>query len=869
MESIGIKLADGSFYPILEDGKPEKKNLALTTVKDNQTTVHVDLYRSQSGSMDDAEYVDTLEITNLNPHGNGEPSLTLDIELDNENKLNARINDPETGLESVKNVTLVSRTPEERSMPANFSLEPTAEDEKPFEAIFNEPKNDSSDNTDMSFEEILNSISEPKEETDSNPFAITKQDVEDLDKIDMPQTEETEVLGPAPNSEDFAFDDIAASQQEESSFDLANFVTPAEDVTEKKMATEESIAEKPQDTSEEVSSEEVISEEVTSTESNFELPDFDSLTEPVQKEPAPEEQVANEQTFEEPAAVDMTDANEPASAEQAFELPDFAEATEPVQDTSTNDFELPEAFQTPTEAVAGTPAEKEDASAFELPEFEEADITMEPASEQLVSSESSSEEVSSDRAIPAETMSEQTENEDFALPEAFQTPAEDTFPDNTFKNPFDLSGFDDSTPTTPAGAVMDDTVISDTSIDNTESDATLEDTTDRILPDEGTFKELASNEDTSEPVSLSEMPSEENAFNLPDFSDADTNVAESSTGTSQDFDLPDFSNEPAATDTSLDLPDFGNLDSPNDSLFDLPDFNNTTNANERVIEPLGIDTSDDFSAFDLPDFDDDSSSTDFTLPDFDEAETNTDFVLPDFDRNVAQGAVLGAASGTDTITPQNMFSDLYDKETLEGKSSSAYDDYPDNKKQSKVPVVICLVCALICLLSLLFLFVLPTNLNIITRTQAIAQKTELPETASNSASSELAINEEASKEEASKKATSTEAAPSSSEGTSNASTAQSDGAAKSSAKQPKETVAAKENEIVIASVPSQVVPEKPARPVEKLPDTKYTVVWGDTLWDISNAYYKNPWRYTYLAEYNHLKNPNYIKAGSVILIPAE
>lgn len=47
MKEIGIKLADGSFYPIMEDGVPCKKNLVLTTVKDNQTRVVVDVYRTK------------------------------------------------------------------------------------------------------------------------------------------------------------------------------------------------------------------------------------------------------------------------------------------------------------------------------------------------------------------------------------------------------------------------------------------------------------------------------------------------------------------------------------------------------------------------------------------------------------------------------------------------------------------------------------------------------------------------------------------------------------------------------------------------------------------------------------------------------
>ena len=48
MKEIGIKLADGSFYPIMEDGTPCNKKLVLTTVKDNQTRVLVDLYRSKT-----------------------------------------------------------------------------------------------------------------------------------------------------------------------------------------------------------------------------------------------------------------------------------------------------------------------------------------------------------------------------------------------------------------------------------------------------------------------------------------------------------------------------------------------------------------------------------------------------------------------------------------------------------------------------------------------------------------------------------------------------------------------------------------------------------------------------------------------------
>jgi LysM repeat protein len=122
MKTIGIKLADGTFYPVLEEGTPKKRMLDLTTAKDNQTKVQIDLYRSENGTMEDAEYVDTLEVTKLNPHPNGEPELHLSVGLDEENNLTAEVVDPETGKKSETEVNLVSRTEAERAEPADFAI---------------------------------------------------------------------------------------------------------------------------------------------------------------------------------------------------------------------------------------------------------------------------------------------------------------------------------------------------------------------------------------------------------------------------------------------------------------------------------------------------------------------------------------------------------------------------------------------------------------------------------------------------------------------------------------------------------------------------------------------------------------------------
>ena len=126
MRTVGIKLADGSFYPIMEEGSAQTKKLELTTANDNQTCVMVDLYRSKTCSMDDAEYIDTLKIENLNAHQNGEPSISFDVGLDENGELSASIADPETGATSNSQITLVSRTAEERLVADDFAVEEPA-----------------------------------------------------------------------------------------------------------------------------------------------------------------------------------------------------------------------------------------------------------------------------------------------------------------------------------------------------------------------------------------------------------------------------------------------------------------------------------------------------------------------------------------------------------------------------------------------------------------------------------------------------------------------------------------------------------------------------------------------------------------------
>ncbi|MCR5217715.1 MAG: LysM peptidoglycan-binding domain-containing protein [Treponema sp.] len=200
-----------------------------------------------------------------------------------------------------------------------------------------------------------------------------------------------------------------------------------------------------------------------------------------------------------------------------------------------------------------------------------------------------------------------------------------------------------------------------------------------------------------------------------------------------------------------------------------------------------------------------------------------------------------------TFRPDNnMFSDLYDKETLEGKSTynSDYQDADEIKKKTRVPVIICIICAIICIIgALLVLFVIPSKINIFNKNKkAQPQQQPVEEPVEEAYEEPVADLDE--------KVVIEVVPPAEKE------------------VEPEPAAPAKENEIVVVKEAEVVVPEVPKADVKKEPVT-YKIKWGDTLWDIANAYYKNPWRYKFLARYNGIRNPDKIVSGTYIKIPNE
>jgi hypothetical protein len=79
MAKIGIKLADGKFYPILDEYGSTGKKLVLTTVGDGQTSAQIDFYRNGKATANGMDYIGTLVVEELAPKYAGEASIDLRV----------------------------------------------------------------------------------------------------------------------------------------------------------------------------------------------------------------------------------------------------------------------------------------------------------------------------------------------------------------------------------------------------------------------------------------------------------------------------------------------------------------------------------------------------------------------------------------------------------------------------------------------------------------------------------------------------------------------------------------------------------------------------------------------------------------------
>jgi LysM repeat protein len=115
--TIGIKVANGEFYSIIDENSSVKKRLILTTVHDGQKSVQIDLYKSVTKTMADALYIGSLVIDNLKPRPRGEPSIEMVISSNADGGISAEAIDLDAsgGEHHHLNISLSSMDPDLKS----------------------------------------------------------------------------------------------------------------------------------------------------------------------------------------------------------------------------------------------------------------------------------------------------------------------------------------------------------------------------------------------------------------------------------------------------------------------------------------------------------------------------------------------------------------------------------------------------------------------------------------------------------------------------------------------------------------------------------------------------------------------------------
>ncbi len=126
--TIGIKIADGSYFPILEESNSKRKRLILTTVNDNQESVQIDLYKGEGSELLEASYVGSLLIENIVQGPKESSEIELKIGFDKDGTLNAEASDLASGQIESLSISMESLGESAMYDIPEFSLDHESED---------------------------------------------------------------------------------------------------------------------------------------------------------------------------------------------------------------------------------------------------------------------------------------------------------------------------------------------------------------------------------------------------------------------------------------------------------------------------------------------------------------------------------------------------------------------------------------------------------------------------------------------------------------------------------------------------------------------------------------------------------------------
>lgn len=180
---IAVRVANGTFVPILDTSGATRRRLVLTTIRDDQTSVRIDLYKGADEQMESPEYVGSLMIENIDPVAAGEADIALLLGIDEGGNLNATATDKKSGEYQSLSVGLESVEPDGSYDVPDFELsdeELTLENLSADEDELELDDSSALDLDDVSLEEDLTFDVESEPSTDT--LAAGLEDMGELDE---------------------------------------------------------------------------------------------------------------------------------------------------------------------------------------------------------------------------------------------------------------------------------------------------------------------------------------------------------------------------------------------------------------------------------------------------------------------------------------------------------------------------------------------------------------------------------------------------------------------------------------------------------------------------------------------------------------
>ena len=104
--TIGIKIANGEYYPILSETDLVRRRLILTTASDNQEKAQIEFFKAEENDAESLSFLGSLQIVDIEPSPKGKPEIELVLGIDAGGRLNAAVRDKDGGGSQTLDVSL-------------------------------------------------------------------------------------------------------------------------------------------------------------------------------------------------------------------------------------------------------------------------------------------------------------------------------------------------------------------------------------------------------------------------------------------------------------------------------------------------------------------------------------------------------------------------------------------------------------------------------------------------------------------------------------------------------------------------------------------------------------------------------------------